>query len=38
MPLSEIAIAVGFSDQSHYTRSFRETIGVTPGAYERLTR
>jgi transcriptional regulator GlxA family with amidase domain len=33
MPLSEIAIVTGFSDQSHYTRWFREIIGVTPGSY-----
>jgi transcriptional regulator GlxA family with amidase domain len=33
MPLSEIAIAVGFSDQSHYTRWFREIVGITPGNY-----
>ena len=33
MPLSEIAVVTGFSDQSHYTRWFREIIGVTPGSY-----
>jgi AraC-like DNA-binding protein len=33
LPLSEIAIEVGFSDQSHLTRWFRELIGVTPGDY-----
>jgi transcriptional regulator GlxA family with amidase domain len=38
MPLSEIAIAAGFSDQSHYTRCFREIIGVTPGDYRWSTR
>jgi transcriptional regulator GlxA family with amidase domain len=38
MPLSEIAIAAGFSDQSHYTRCFRATIGVTPGSYRWSTR
>ena len=36
--LSEIADAVGFSDQSHYTRCFREIIGVTPGEYRWSTR
>jgi transcriptional regulator GlxA family with amidase domain len=38
MPLSEIAIAAGFSDQSHYTRCFREIIGVTPREYRWSTR
>jgi transcriptional regulator GlxA family with amidase domain len=33
LPLSEIAVEVGFSDQSHLTRWFRELIGVTPGSY-----
>jgi transcriptional regulator GlxA family with amidase domain len=33
MPLSEIAIVTGFSDQSHYTRWFREIIGVTPSSF-----
>ena len=33
LSLSEIAIASGFSDQSHCTRRFREHIGVTPSYY-----
>ena len=32
-PLAEIAAAVGFSSQSHLTRSFKKIIGVTPGQY-----
>jgi AraC-like DNA-binding protein len=32
-PLAEVAIEVGFSNQSHMTRSFRKIIGVTPGQY-----
>ena len=32
-PLAEVAIEVGFSSQSHMTRSFRKIIGVTPGQY-----
>lgn len=33
--LSEIALAVGFTDQSHFTRRFRETTGMTPHAYRQ---
>ncbi len=33
MPLSEIARASGFSDQSHCTRRFREQVGITPSSY-----
>ena len=29
-PLSEIALAAGFSDQSHLTRQFRRSTGVAP--------
>jgi transcriptional regulator of acetoin/glycerol metabolism/AraC-like DNA-binding protein len=31
-PLSEIALAVGFSDHSHFARHFRRQMGVTPSA------
>lgn len=31
--LAEIAVAAGFSDQSHFTRVFRRETGQTPGAY-----
>ena len=34
--LCEIALACGFSDQSHLTRQFRSVIGVTPKAWRRL--
>jgi AraC family transcriptional regulator len=33
IPLSEIAYATGFSDQSHFTRVFKRYVGVTPGAF-----
>ena len=29
-PLSEVALAVGFSDQSHLARHFRHMLGTTP--------
>ena len=31
--LAEVAMEVGFSSQSHLTRSFKKIIGVTPGQY-----
>jgi AraC family transcriptional regulator len=33
MNLSQIAIATGFCDQSHFTRSFRRMTGMTPRRY-----
>jgi AraC family transcriptional regulator len=37
-PLPEIALACGFADQSHFTRTFSRIIGVSPGAWRRLDR
>ncbi|WP_089161450.1 AraC family transcriptional regulator [Caballeronia sordidicola] len=33
MPITEIAHAVGFFDQSHFTRVFRDAYGVTPARF-----
>jgi AraC family transcriptional regulator len=35
MPLAEIALAVGFANQSHLTEHFRRLLGVTPGKIRR---
>jgi transcriptional regulator of acetoin/glycerol metabolism len=35
---SEIAYAVGFSDQSHLARHFRQQLGVTPGQFRWAQR
>jgi len=37
-PLSEIALAAGFADQSHFTRAFGRWAGVTPLRYRRGAR
>lgn len=37
-PLSEVAVACGFADQSHLTRAFRVTVGETPAQFRRRTR
>jgi len=34
-PISRIAFAAGFADQSHFTRAFRQHTGLTPGEYRR---
>ena len=38
LSISEVAYAVGFSDQSHLTRHFRQVLGITPGQYRRSQR
>ncbi len=35
MPLGKIAFECGFSDQAHFTRSFRKMRGMTPSAWRR---
>ena len=35
LPLSEIAISAGFTNQSHFTRVFSSTVGVSPGTWRR---
>jgi AraC-like DNA-binding protein len=34
-PLAEAAVRAGFADQSHLTRWFTRTYGITPAAYQR---
>jgi transcriptional regulator of acetoin/glycerol metabolism len=38
LSVSEIALAVGFSDQSHLARHFRQMLGVTPGQFRWAQR
>ncbi len=35
-PLAAIAVQAGFSDQSHFTRVFRQHVGLTPNAFRAL--
>ena len=37
-PISDAALAAGFADQAHFTRLFRRTMGIPPGAYQRAYR
>jgi AraC family transcriptional regulator len=37
-PLASIALAAGYSDQSHFTRECRRVRGVSPGEYRRMGR
>ena len=38
LPLAEIALRTGFSDQSQMTRTFTNMFGISPGRYRRLLR
>ncbi len=35
---ADLALALGYADQSHLTREFTETAGFTPGEYARDCR
>ncbi len=35
-PLADIAAALGFVDQAHFTNSFRKAHGIAPGAWRRM--
>ncbi|QJW97881.1 hypothetical protein FTUN_5461 [Frigoriglobus tundricola] len=36
-PLSEVALLLGFSDQSHFCRTFKKWTGLSPLEYRRIT-
>jgi AraC-like DNA-binding protein len=38
LPLSEIALTSGFSDQSHLARHFRRLTGMSPSLARQLER
>jgi transcriptional regulator GlxA family with amidase domain len=35
---ADIALATGFAEQSHFSRVFKEVVGVPPGAWQRAHR
>jgi AraC-like DNA-binding protein len=35
LPLAEVALAVGYADQSHFTHRFKRMMGISPGQYVR---
>lgn len=35
MPIQEISGATGFGDPTHFNRTFKKRMGVTPGAYQK---
>jgi AraC-like DNA-binding protein len=38
LALVDIALKAGFTDQSHFSRSFRRLLGTTPGSFRRRGR
>jgi AraC-like DNA-binding protein len=36
--IGDVAFAVGFGDHSHFTRTFKRTLGVSPSDYRRSAR
>ena len=36
-PLADVALTAGFADQSHFTRTFKRHLGLTPAAYRKMT-
>jgi len=36
--LSDLALATGFSDQSHFSRTFRKLTGLTPRQFREISR
>jgi AraC family transcriptional regulator len=38
LSLGEIAIAAGFADQSHFTKNFKRSQGITPAEYRHRVR
>ena len=37
LPLAQVAMKVGFADQSHFTAAFRRATSMTPGRYRNVS-
>jgi AraC-like DNA-binding protein len=37
-PIAEIATQLGYADQSHFTRRYKQFEGITPGRYQKSAR
>ena len=37
-PIATVALECGYSDQSAFTRAFRQTVGISPSEYRRVRR
>jgi AraC-like DNA-binding protein len=38
LQITQIALAVGFSESAHFTRTFQREVGVSPRAYRQGKR
>jgi AraC-like DNA-binding protein len=38
LPLSDVAVRIGFADQSHFIRHFKRLMKITPGEYMKSAR
>jgi AraC-like DNA-binding protein len=38
LPLSQVALRCGFSDQAHFNKNFRKLMGTTPAAWRRTNK
>ena len=38
LPLSHVAVGLGFADQSHFTHAFQRVVGQSPGAWQNARR
>lgn len=37
IPLAQIALDAGFADQGHFSRTFKNLMGMTPGQYQKVS-
>jgi AraC-like DNA-binding protein len=38
LSLADVSLAAGFAEQSHFSRVFKDVVGVSPGAWQRERR